>query len=84
VLDYPELQAYTGMSSREKFFEAYDMVYNHGQKTGEFPRLRIWMAGDENMARRLIALLESIQVCRKIFNAMAFNRDLADILHSFA
>jgi hypothetical protein len=48
ALDYPELQAYTGMSSREKFFEAFDLVYNNGQKIGELPRLRIWMAADED------------------------------------
>jgi hypothetical protein len=46
ALDYPELQGYTGMSSREKFFEAFDLVYNHAQKSGELPRMRIWMAGD--------------------------------------
>lgn len=48
ALDYPELQAYTGMSSREKFFEAFDLVYTYGQQTGELPRLRIWMVGDED------------------------------------
>jgi hypothetical protein len=36
------------MSSREKFFEAFNLVYNHGQKVGELPRLRIWMVGDED------------------------------------
>jgi hypothetical protein len=46
ALDYPELQAYTGMSSREKFFEAFDLVYKHGQETGALPRLRIWAVGD--------------------------------------
>jgi hypothetical protein len=42
ALDYPELQAYTGLSSQVKFFEAFDLVFYHGQKTGELPRLRIW------------------------------------------
>jgi hypothetical protein len=48
ALDYPELQAYTGMSSQDKFFEAFDLVFSHGQKTGELPRLRIWLVDDED------------------------------------
>ena len=48
ALDYPELQAYTGMSSQVKFFEAFDLVFSHGQKTGELPRLRIWLVDDED------------------------------------
>ncbi len=47
ALDYPELQAYTGMSSQAKFFEAFDLVFFHGQKTGKLPRLRIWSVDDE-------------------------------------
>jgi hypothetical protein len=47
ALDYPELQAYTGMSSQDKFFEAFDLVFFHAQKTGELPRLRIWLVDDE-------------------------------------
>ncbi|MHB1023450.1 MAG: hypothetical protein ACYC46_07725 [Acidobacteriaceae bacterium] len=47
ALDYPELQAYTGMSSREKFFEAFDLVYAHAQETGQLPRLRIWNVDDD-------------------------------------
>ncbi len=47
ALDYSELQVYTGMSSRGKFFEAFDLVYNHGQETGQLPRLRIWMVDEE-------------------------------------
>ena len=42
ALDYPELRAYTGLSSQVKFFEAFDLIFYHGQKTGELPRLRIW------------------------------------------
>lgn len=48
ALDYPELQAYTGMSSQDKFFEAFDLVFSHGQKTGELPRLRIWLVDDQD------------------------------------
>jgi len=48
ALDYPELQAYTGLSSQVKFFEAFDLVFSHGDKTGELPRLRIWLVGDED------------------------------------
>lgn len=48
ALDYAELQAYTAMSSREKFFEAFDLVYKHGQEAGQLPRLRIWMTAEEN------------------------------------
>lgn len=47
ALDYSELQVYTGVSSRGKFFEAFDLVYNHGQETGQLPRLRIWMVDGE-------------------------------------
>jgi hypothetical protein len=46
ALDYGELDMYTRMSSKCKFFEAFDLVYSHGSQTGKFPRLRIW-AGDE-------------------------------------
>lgn len=49
ALDYAELQSYTSMSSTEKFFEAFDRVSDHGQRTGEFPRLRIWLANDEEL-----------------------------------
>ncbi len=48
ALDYSELQAYTGLSSQVKFFEAFDLVFSHGDKTGDLPRLRIWLVGDED------------------------------------
>jgi len=44
ALDYGELHMYTLMSSESKFWEAFDLVYALGVKTGEFPRLRIWLA----------------------------------------
>jgi hypothetical protein len=42
ALDYGELLAYTELSSKEKFFQAFDLVHFHGRDTGQFPRLRIW------------------------------------------
>ena len=48
ALDYPELQAYTGMSSQGKFLEAFDLVFSHGEKIGELPRLRIFSIHEED------------------------------------
>ena len=43
ALDYAELQMYvTHLSNEESFFQAFDRVFSHGVKTGQFPRLRIW------------------------------------------
>jgi len=42
ALGYGDLHMYTLMSSESKFWEAFDLVYAHGVKTGEFPKLRIW------------------------------------------
>lgn len=47
ALDYGELQMYTQLRSQSHFFEAFDVVYSHGSKTGEFPKLRIWLTNDE-------------------------------------
>jgi hypothetical protein len=47
ALEYGELDMYTRMSSESKFFEAFDLVSSHGLKTGEFPKLRIWLTDDE-------------------------------------
>ena len=47
ALDYGELDMYTRISSKSKFFEAFDLVYSHGSQTGKFPRLRIWRTDDE-------------------------------------
>jgi hypothetical protein len=48
ALDYAELQMYTGLSSENRFFEAFDLVFSHGSKTGEFPRLRIWSVSEDD------------------------------------
>ncbi len=47
ALDYGELQMYTQLRSQAHFLEAFDFVYSHGSKTGEFPKLRIWPTDDE-------------------------------------
>ena len=48
ALDYAELQMYTGLSSENKFLEAFDLVFSHGSKTGKFPRLRIWSVPEDD------------------------------------
>ena len=41
ALDYGELNQYTShVADEESFFRAYDVVYEHGRRTGMFPRLR--------------------------------------------
>lgn len=43
ALDYAELQMYvTRLSNEGSFLEAFDRVFSHGVRTGQFPRLRIW------------------------------------------
>ena len=42
VLDYPELVSYISGLNTDRFFEALDLVFSDGLRTGMFPRLRIW------------------------------------------
>lgn len=48
ALDFTELHRFTAnLSDEDSFFEAYDHVFEHGTRTGTFPRLRFGLSDSD-------------------------------------